>query len=201
MPVVILTSFTALIYVAALVLPLLYDCCPYGTALSKLVKPYPGTWSRKRESQPDFDVSSDKVPMDIVTSRTLGWMISNSEVPASVDLALQAIAGTTFEMPNEALDVFKAADAVSSRLASCLEDSEDVTVEQLTMLKSSEPATFASVLAYAQSLNLMVAERRELSPAHPSAGYRSEDEASAISLLESLHFRYVVLEPIDDQRV
>ncbi|KAF8595228.1 hypothetical protein BDV93DRAFT_113769 [Ceratobasidium sp. AG-I] len=60
-PVVVVTLLIALVYVAALVLPLIYDYCPYATALSRLIKPYPEAWSRKREAQRDHGLSSSMV--------------------------------------------------------------------------------------------------------------------------------------------
>ena len=174
MPVVLLTSITALIYVAALALPLIYDYCPYATALSKLIKPYPGTWSRKRERQTDSKVSADEVPMDATTSRTLAWMISNSEVPKSVDHAIQAIAGTSFDMPNESLWECNVPKIIYSYLKSRFGDPDHVTPEQLERLEASSRPDFAAAVMYAQALNVVAVERREQTIARPHDQPRNE---------------------------
>ncbi|KAG9101810.1 hypothetical protein FRC06_002595 [Ceratobasidium sp. 370] len=43
------------------------------------------------------------VPMDIITSQMLSWIIANCEDTRSVDIALQAIAGTECDLPYEPL--------------------------------------------------------------------------------------------------
>jgi hypothetical protein len=43
------------------------------------------------------------VPMDVVTSQMLSWLIVNCEDSRSIDTALQAIAGATHELPQEPL--------------------------------------------------------------------------------------------------
>ncbi|KAF8601345.1 hypothetical protein BDV93DRAFT_558433 [Ceratobasidium sp. AG-I] len=184
-PVVLLTSITVLIYIAVLVLPLIYDYCPYATALSKLIKPYPGTWSRQRDRQPDNNVSSDKVPMDATTSRTLAWMISNSEVPKSVDHAVQAIAGTSFEMPNEALWECNVSWKVHLYLRGQIEDICFVTTEVLKRLELADSRRFSEVLACAQTLNLVAVERREHAKVSP--GDRPRNAAGRLWLCEGFY--------------
>lgn len=165
----LLTSITALIYVAALVLPLIYDYCPYATALSRLIKPYPGTWSRRRECQTDSSDSGNMVPMDATTSRALAWMIRKSEVPKSVDHTLQAIAGTSFDMPNEALWDCGVPEAINQRLRDCLEDPNYINIEQLYALEASAPATFSSPIVYAHALSLVSKMRQEHQAVHTGA--------------------------------
>ncbi|CAE6452496.1 unnamed protein product [Rhizoctonia solani] len=55
---------------------------------------------------------------DIVASRAIGWMVTNCEVPRSVDIALQAIAGANKQLPREPLEECNAALAISRRLGS-----------------------------------------------------------------------------------
>ncbi|CAE6384385.1 unnamed protein product [Rhizoctonia solani] len=55
---------------------------------------------------------------DKVTSNALYWIIRNCEVPSSVDIALQAIAGANRELPRQPLGACKAALLISRRLVS-----------------------------------------------------------------------------------
>ncbi|KAG8752586.1 hypothetical protein FRC11_008222, partial [Ceratobasidium sp. 423] len=55
---------------------------------------------------------------DKVTSNALHWVVRNCEVPSSVDIALQAIAGANRDLPRQPLEACKAALLISRRLAS-----------------------------------------------------------------------------------
>ncbi|CAE6434554.1 unnamed protein product [Rhizoctonia solani] len=55
---------------------------------------------------------------DIVASRAISWMIANCEVPHSVDIALQAIAGANKQLPRKPLEQCNAALVISRRLGS-----------------------------------------------------------------------------------
>ncbi|CAE6417384.1 unnamed protein product [Rhizoctonia solani] len=55
---------------------------------------------------------------DIITSSALGWLIEHCEVPRSVEIALQAIAGASVRLPPEPLKKCKAALQISRRLVS-----------------------------------------------------------------------------------
>ncbi|CAE6413275.1 unnamed protein product [Rhizoctonia solani] len=55
---------------------------------------------------------------DVITSSALSWLIKHCEVPNSVDVALQAIAGASMSLPRGPLEECKAAQQISQRLAS-----------------------------------------------------------------------------------
>ncbi|KAG8790214.1 hypothetical protein FRC12_012504 [Ceratobasidium sp. 428] len=62
---------------------------------------------------------STKVPMDLVTSQMLAWLISNCENSRSVDIALQAIAGADNDLPGEPLEACGALKLALLRLKAC----------------------------------------------------------------------------------
>jgi hypothetical protein len=64
-------------------------------------------------------VADGGVPMDIVTSQMLSWLIVNCEDSRSVDLALQAISGATDTLPQVPLMESGALMLVSQRLEAC----------------------------------------------------------------------------------
>lgn len=182
---------------AALILPLIYDYCPYATALSRLIKPYPGTWSRKRERDPNSQTSGDEVPMDATTSHALAWMISNSEVPSSVDHALQAIAGTSFDMPNESLWECNVPEAIHSHLKGHLDYPRTMSMQHLKSFEDSDPSGFTSVLVYAQALNIMTVKRQEHE--HTDFGSPSKNVITKIQRYEGLYTGSVVMCPLVGQ--
>ncbi|CAE6496081.1 unnamed protein product [Rhizoctonia solani] len=67
-----------------------------------------------------FDRSDDQdePTQDMVTSQAISWMITNCEVPRSVDVTLQAIAGANKQLPREPLERCNAALVISRRLGS-----------------------------------------------------------------------------------
>ncbi|EUC54423.1 transmembrane protein, putative, partial [Rhizoctonia solani AG-3 Rhs1AP] len=60
----------------------------------------------------------DEPTQDMVTSQAISWMITNCEVPRSVDVTLQAIAGANKQLPREPLERCNAALVISRRLGS-----------------------------------------------------------------------------------
>ncbi|KAG8693257.1 hypothetical protein FRC09_010628 [Ceratobasidium sp. 395] len=62
---------------------------------------------------------STKVPMDLVTSQMLAWLIANCENSRSVDIALQAIAGADHDLPGEPLAACGALKLALLRLKAC----------------------------------------------------------------------------------
>ncbi|KAG8789791.1 hypothetical protein FRC12_013214 [Ceratobasidium sp. 428] len=62
---------------------------------------------------------STKVPMDLVTSQMLAWLIANCENSRSVDIALQAIAGADDSLPGKPLAECRALKLVLIRLETC----------------------------------------------------------------------------------
>ncbi|KAF8593992.1 hypothetical protein BDV93DRAFT_482115, partial [Ceratobasidium sp. AG-I] len=88
-PVIVVTGVSFSLYAISTILPLRREFCPYSTTLSRLLQQgfqtfFPGIHSS----------TPDEIPrQDGVTSRALGWLIVNCEVPTSVNTALQAIAG------------------------------------------------------------------------------------------------------------
>ncbi|KAG8781945.1 hypothetical protein FRC12_021382 [Ceratobasidium sp. 428] len=153
-PVIILTGITALFYCSITVLPFIYEFCPYTTALSRLVT---SLWSKSRRNRGMMD-PNDKIPMDLVTSRALSWVISNSVDSSSVDTALQAISGADHSLPCEPLWDCNAAALVKQRLHSCLASQQlPVTnsgFESLVKL-GSESSTFRLCVLYARVLNVL----------------------------------------------
>jgi hypothetical protein len=157
-PVIAVTSIAALFYLAATVLPLVYDFCPYTTAFSRLSKEQARKWLQKKQSPGDTDVASDKVPMDIVTSRALSWMISNCETSNSVDITLQAIAGADHSLPCAPLLKCGAAAAVVQRLEACFSSRQlSVTDEGFASLVELGPEsqTFRMAVLYARVLSFL----------------------------------------------
>ncbi|EUC56418.1 transmembrane protein, putative [Rhizoctonia solani AG-3 Rhs1AP] len=67
---------------------------------------------------------------DRVTSNALYWLIRNCEVPSSVDIALQAIAGANQDLPRQPLEACKAALLISRRLVSGRPYKESATDRQ-----------------------------------------------------------------------
>ncbi|KAG8704203.1 hypothetical protein FRC09_003700 [Ceratobasidium sp. 395] len=62
---------------------------------------------------------STKVPMDLVTSQMLAWLIANCENSRSVDIALQAVAGADDSLPGKPLAECGALKLVLIRLEAC----------------------------------------------------------------------------------
>ncbi|KAG8697625.1 hypothetical protein FRC09_007746, partial [Ceratobasidium sp. 395] len=113
-PVLIITTLTFVFYVATTILPVGNPHCPYTTPLSryieatlrKLLASFNCTSSAspflsQHEIDPSTDLSGSL--SDDLTSRALGWLITNSEDTRSVDLALQAIAGADARLPAQPL--------------------------------------------------------------------------------------------------
>ncbi|KAG8784707.1 hypothetical protein FRC12_018377 [Ceratobasidium sp. 428] len=100
----------------------------------------------------------DNIPMDMVTSKALSWVISNSQNTKSVDTALQAIAGADHSLPCEPLWNCNAAGLVQQRLHDCFTSQElPVTnsgFETLVKLGSGN-LTFRLCVLYARVLNVL----------------------------------------------
>ncbi|KAG9085531.1 hypothetical protein FS749_004351 [Ceratobasidium sp. UAMH 11750] len=65
-----------------------------------------------------------RVPMDIVTSQMLAWLLSNCEDSRSVDTALQAIAGAQSDLPHEPLVECRILELVLPRMNACIKQSD-----------------------------------------------------------------------------
>ncbi|KAG9123747.1 hypothetical protein FRC07_014082 [Ceratobasidium sp. 392] len=61
-------------------------------------------------------IEDNRVPMDIITSQMLAWLINHCEDSRSVNVALQAIAGSNNSLPHAPLAECKALDLAVSRL-------------------------------------------------------------------------------------
>ena len=112
LPVAVITAISLGLYTVSTVLPLIYGFCPYSTTISRLLGRtyhtlFPGTVTGREEGNPK---------QDDVTSRALHWLIVNCEVPSSVDMALQAIAGATESLPKQLLKECDAAMLICRRL-------------------------------------------------------------------------------------
>ncbi|KAG9121860.1 hypothetical protein FRC07_002005 [Ceratobasidium sp. 392] len=96
-----------------------------------------------------------EVPMDMVTSQMIAWLITNCEDSRSVDIALQAIAGGNFNLPYEPLVQCGARELVIQRLRACTQwdhESNRVLVKELPMMPQA--------LAYCGAYGLLVSSDR-----------------------------------------
>jgi hypothetical protein len=109
-PVVCVTVASVGFYVVSSLLPLIYKFCPYSTTTSKLIR---RAFHKKKD-----DNAIDSSKQDAITTQALHWLIVNCEVPNSVDIALQAIAGANESLPRELLKKCNAAKLICRRLTS-----------------------------------------------------------------------------------
>lgn len=133
---IIVLGLSVVFYFTTTVLILKYEHCPYQTPLSPVIKDsLPHIWRMVRLWLPDDiaaflkafipdpthkRVVTDQEPiMDILTSRALAWLISNSENTCSVDIGLQAIAGADPSLPLQPLDDCDIANVLSHRFTGC----------------------------------------------------------------------------------
>ncbi|KAG9083538.1 hypothetical protein FRC06_004490 [Ceratobasidium sp. 370] len=154
-PVIVLTSIAALFYSAVTILPFVYEFCPYSTALSRV---FINLWLKQQKNEAAADISSNNVPMDIVTSRALSWVISNCENSNSVEIALQAIAGADHSLPCEPLWSSNAVGLVRQRLHACFTSQQlPVTNSGFESLVKLGPGSLAFRLCilYARVLNVL----------------------------------------------
>ncbi|KAF8669620.1 hypothetical protein RHS04_08826 [Rhizoctonia solani] len=114
-----------LIYITAIIIMLclifLTICIPScGYAIAGWVNPMLDWFQRLVDwlIDDDLDKQEEEPSQDIVASQAISWMITNCEVPRSVDVALQAIAGANKRLPREPLEECKAALVISRRLGS-----------------------------------------------------------------------------------
>ncbi|QRV79734.1 transmembrane protein [Ceratobasidium sp. AG-Ba] len=169
-PVIIITALATWVYVAATILPLMDQFCPYNTSTTAVLvasKPIfsflydalimvavmfafllfmllacviPDKWLEEAQEtvqetaqdamdamQATLGLESNRsllvkseVPMDMVTSQMLAWIITNCEDSRSVDVALQAIAGAGHELPYEPLAQCSARDLIIQRIKQCV---------------------------------------------------------------------------------
>ncbi|KAF8752469.1 hypothetical protein RHS01_07698 [Rhizoctonia solani] len=109
-----------LIYITAIIIMLclifLTICIPScGYAIAGWVNPMLDWFQRLVDwlIDDDLDKQEEEPSQDIVASQAISWMITNCEVPRSVDVALQAIAGANKRLPREPLE-----DRAGTRLVS-----------------------------------------------------------------------------------
>jgi hypothetical protein len=91
------------------------------------------------------------VPMDIVTSQMLSWLIVNCEDSRSIDTALQAIAGATHDLPQEPLVECGVGTMLLQRLDSCSQ--WDQTSRQYRL---RDPSLLPSVLKHLRACIMLV---------------------------------------------
>ncbi|KAG9081444.1 hypothetical protein FRC06_005556 [Ceratobasidium sp. 370] len=152
------TASTACFYSYGLIMPLLDESSPYAIpGFVNYIKQYLGalsyiysqllksTLQRVRDSTPpeitsqpsDWQTSQIiKVPMDIVTSRMIIWLIENCEDRHIVDTALQALAGADNSLPLEPLGD-KIFGLAWSRLTACTKPdprSQSLSADDLSQL-------------------------------------------------------------------
>ncbi|CAE6455647.1 unnamed protein product [Rhizoctonia solani] len=115
-PVVVITTISAGAYFACTIVPLLYDFCPYGTVLSRVIKQFTSSVSRFTQDDP---------VQDDVIGNALHWMVTNCETPRSVDIALQSLAAADEEVSPTKLEEVNAWAMIKQRFESgALEQSE-----------------------------------------------------------------------------
>ncbi|KAF8595225.1 hypothetical protein BDV93DRAFT_548916 [Ceratobasidium sp. AG-I] len=142
--------------------------------------------------------------MDITTSRALAWLISNSEIPATVDLALQAIAGTSYALPDVALHDCGASWSIFQRLLDCfgtLPKWYHITTEDVARLEALGSPRFSLAVVYVQALNTMSLYRENGCTSHPISGdsrrnldrllYDLRDVCKSLRAHKSLHISAV----------
>ncbi|CAE7205057.1 unnamed protein product, partial [Rhizoctonia solani] len=146
-PVLVTTAFTGTFYATTTMLPITYELCPYGTPLSQFIKSCPNALDYLRQAAPilidrilnsfkhpesifrslfthsrlqklDEDPDSDDI-MDNLTSRALGWLMTNSQDMRSIDMALQSIAGADRRLPLKPLLECGAHHLLAQRFRNC----------------------------------------------------------------------------------
>ncbi|CUA70954.1 Mediator of RNA polymerase II transcription subunit 12 [Rhizoctonia solani] len=108
-PVIVVTTIAASAYFACTVVPFVYDFCPYGTVLSRIIKDLITIRPKLNQENP---------AQDEVTARALQWMIVTCETPRSVDIALQSLAAADQSLPPDELEKVNAWAMIKRRLES-----------------------------------------------------------------------------------
>ncbi|KEP45413.1 putative transmembrane protein [Rhizoctonia solani 123E] len=139
-PVMIVTTIAAGVYLACTIVPLIYQFCPYGTVLSRAIKQLTSTRSRLTQDSP---VQFDLIP------NALHWMITNCETPRSVDIALQSLAAAGDDIIPTKLEQVKAWSMIKQRY------------ESIGVLEQSEQSRAASRL-YKRALEAIPDTRRRI---------------------------------------
>ncbi|KAG8697853.1 hypothetical protein FRC09_007597 [Ceratobasidium sp. 395] len=96
-------------------------------------------------------LQTTEIPLDIVTSQMIAWLITNCEDSRSVDTALQAIAGANVDLPCEPLVQCGARELVIQRLRVCIQldpNTNKVSVKELP--------TLPQALAYCGTYSFLV---------------------------------------------
>ncbi|QRV96321.1 activating signal cointegrator 1 complex subunit 3 [Ceratobasidium sp. AG-Ba] len=143
-PVTIVIWMATCVYIFATFLPLVDDYCPYSTPATPIVQFVYPIWKsicyavylilinvvwfadpkwlepKNANEEPEGPEEPEvTVPMDVVTSQMLAWMIVNCEDSRSVDSALQAIAGARPNLPHAEIAQVGALELIDVRLKAC----------------------------------------------------------------------------------
>ncbi|EUC58672.1 transmembrane protein, putative [Rhizoctonia solani AG-3 Rhs1AP] len=107
LPVAVICIGIILFYLLATVFHLISDRCPYSTAASRIIE--------SCFRAPKF-TEDDYCEQDKITSQSIAWLIKTSRNHASVDTALQAIAGADNSLPRQPLLQCGAISLITTRL-------------------------------------------------------------------------------------
>lgn len=143
-PVIFVTLASMGFYTVSTLLPLFYEFCPYNTTISKMGQQLYQTLSDKGNQPGD-----ENPEQDIITGQALCWLIVNCEVPRSVDIALQAIAGANKNLPRELLQECNA---------------EMLIYQRLTASSSYAGNCDLAVSLYARALSFLRSNRQGVNP-------------------------------------
>jgi hypothetical protein len=138
-PVLVVTLAATVAYGISTALPLFYRYCPYSSPLSKLVDAV---------RKPDSDEEGQNLQlMDKLTSRALSWLIINYEDTQSADIAIQAIAGASKDLPLDPLNGCKAISLLSHRIRGCVAARQKTGKRHL-----KDPGLLESVSLYSRAV-------------------------------------------------
>jgi hypothetical protein len=116
-----------------------------------------GANHRDREKEDDKLVDQDSI-IDHVTSRALGWLMTNSQDTRSVDIALQAIAGADRRLPIKPLLDVGAHHLVTQRFRNCF-----LSHPQSGFSYLSNPSLLDAASLYGRSLGFFMADPQYVS--------------------------------------
>lgn len=159
LPVILISVAAVAVYLFAVIVPIIYDFCPYETALSMLLRSWVGPWARAWfmlwHAAPPPDKPSFIVPVDELTSRALSWLISYCENTRAVDLALKSIAGADRTLPCGRLLECNTVGIIIQRINDCFTAFKLSMDKDLALLGEKSPESYDSVVVYARSLNVL----------------------------------------------
>ncbi|CAE6419618.1 unnamed protein product [Rhizoctonia solani] len=116
---ILLMLYIGTVLVILLLMALTIYIPSWGYTVAGWVTPVMGWFLRVAEWFSSNGANEQDEPdQDVVTSQAISWMVTHCEVPRSVDIALQSIAGANKQLPREPLEQCNAALIISRRLGS-----------------------------------------------------------------------------------